>query len=156
MKAQFPTRTTLNHLPKKIAEAKGKSLKARHPDHVIITADTIVIHQKRLFLKPEDEEDALRMLKELSGKTHQVYTAVSVRHKKQVYTQVEKTVVALNDLTDKQIQRYLQSAHGKDKAGSYGGQEVGSLLIDSIDGSFYNLLGLPVKHSQSPSEPSRN
>lgn len=127
-----------------IAEGKGKSLQSQYPDHVIITADTIVMHQKRPLLKPTDEKDAMSMLKKLSGQTHHVYTAVSVHYKDQVHTEVGKTAVAFNHLTDKQIERYLQSAHGIDKAGSYGGQEIGSLLIDSIDGSFYNLIGLPV------------
>lgn len=127
-----------------IAEGKGKSLQSQYPDHVIITADTIVMHQKRPFLKPTDENDAMSMLKDLSGQTHHVYTAVSVHYRDQVHTEVGKTAVAFNQLTDKQIERYLQSAHGIDKAGSYGGQEIGSLLIDSIDGSFYNLIGLPV------------
>lgn len=127
-----------------IAEGKGKSLQSQYPDHVIITADTIVMHQERPLLKPTDEKDAMSMLKNLSGQTHHVYTAVSVHYKDQVHTDVGKTAVAFNHLTDKQIERYLQSAHGIDKAGSYGGQEIGSLLIDSIDGSFYNLIGLPV------------
>lgn len=127
-----------------IAEGKGKSLQSQYPDHVIITADTIVMHQERPLLKPTDEKDAMSMLKKLSGQTHHVYTAVSVHYKDQVHTEVGKTAVAFNHLTDKQIERYLQSAHGIDKAGSYGGQEIGSLLIDSIDGSFYNLIGLPV------------
>lgn len=127
-----------------IAEGKGKSLQTQYPDHVIITADTIVLYQDRPLLKPIDEKDAMKMLKNLSGQTHHVYTAVSVRYQDQVHTDVGKTAVAFNHLTDKQIERYLQSAHGIDKAGSYGGQEIGSLLIDSIDGSFYNMIGLPV------------
>ena len=127
-----------------IAEAKGASLQTHYGDYVIITADTIVMHQNQPLLKPADEKDAKTMLKKLSGSQHDVYTAVSVRYKDEVHTGVGKTSVAFNHLTDKQIERYLQSAHGIDKAGSYGGQEVGSLLIDSIDGSFYNLIGLPV------------
>ena len=127
-----------------IAEGKGASLQSPYPDHVIITADTIVMHQNQPLLKPADEKDAKSMLKQLSGEKHHVFTAVSVRYKDAVHTDIGKTTVAFNHLTDKQIERYLQSAHGIDKAGSYGGQEVGSLLIDSIDGSFYNLIGLPV------------
>lgn len=129
---------------RKIAEEKGSSLQIDYPQSVIITADTIVIHQNQLFLKPTNTDDALQMLKTLSGKTHDVYTAVSVRQNNRVYTDVGKTTVRFNNLTDKQIKQYLQTTHGKDKAGSYGGQEIGSLLIDSIHGSFYNLIGLPV------------
>lgn len=128
----------------KIAEGKGSSLASQFPNSTIITADTIVSYEKHVFFKPSDENEAFQMLKALSGKTHQVLTAVSVRLKKECYTNFGRTFVTFNHLTDKQIKQYLQTEEGKDKAGSYGGQEKGSLLIHSIDGSYDNMVGLPV------------
>ena len=129
---------------KALARGKGRALQPLYPDHAIITADTIVIFDHQILHKPKGPEEAALMLKTLSGQTHTVYSGVSVCLGQTTYTDVEKTAVRFNPLTDKQIDRYVHSGHGKDKAGSYGVQETGSLLIQSIEGCFYNVMGLPV------------
>lgn len=128
-----------------VAEEKGKSLQEVFEDHLIITADTVVAFENELFFKPKDESESMQMLKKFSGKTHTVCTGVSVRLKDKILSRAEKTSVTFNQLTDSQIEKYLKTVPVRDKAGSYSIQELGSLLVASIEGSFYNVVGLPVK-----------
>ena len=127
-----------------VAEKKGHALTRQFPSQVIITADTVVYFEEKLLFKPKDEQDARHMLKSLSGKTHTVITGVGVCKGSNCFSESEATLVTFNQLTDKQIETYLQTTHPMDKAGSYGIQEVGSLLVSHIEGSFYNVVGLPV------------
>ncbi|QVL57128.1 MAG: septum formation protein Maf [Simkaniaceae bacterium] len=126
------------------AQEKGKALLKAFPDDVIITADTVVYFEGKIFQKPEDDAIAFEMLKMLSGKTHEVVSGVAVRKGEKMDSGVERTPVTFNKVGDREIHAYLKVSHGRDKAGAYGIQECGSLLVKGIEGSFYNVVGLPV------------
>ena len=129
---------------REISEKKGEALLKEFSDDVIITADTVVELEGEILLKPRNLDEARAALKKLSGKTHSVISGVAVHKGEKVFSDVEQTFVTFNTLSDKQIEIYLKADHGRDKAGSYGIQEMGSLLVKGIEGSFYNVIGLPV------------
>lgn len=115
-------------------------------DALIISADTIVVDEGRILGKPADENDAFLMLKGLSGKTHSVYTGYCVMSMKNAYTVCgrEKTEVEFKALTDEKIRRYIATGEPMDKAGAYGIQGLGAMLIKGIKGDYFNVVGLPV------------
>jgi septum formation protein len=127
-----------------IAEKKAESLIDRFPDQILITADTIVFCKNKIFHKPETEEEAIKMLFELSGSWHQVFTAVCVRKGNQFFTEAEETKILLHSLTEKQIKSYHQHFYFADKAGGYAIQEAGAIVVKKIEGCFYNVMGLPI------------
>ncbi|MGE0197578.1 MAG: nucleoside triphosphate pyrophosphatase [Simkaniaceae bacterium] len=134
----------VNRYVQEIAEKKGEALLKAFPTDVVITADTVVVFEKEILLKPSTDEEARKTLKKLSGKSHLVVSGVSVRKGEKVYSGADTTLVTFNELSDRQIETYIKGAHGQDKAGSYGIQERGSLLVKRIEGCFYNVVGLPV------------
>lgn len=134
----------VNRYVSEIAEKKGEALLGDFPDDVIITADTVVLFEGKILLKPENADESKEVLNRLSGKTHTVVSGVAVRKGEKVFSGSEETLVTFNDLSEKQINTYLKAAHGLDKAGSYGIQEMGSLLVKRLEGNFYNVVGLPV------------
>jgi septum formation protein len=111
---------------------------------IIISADTVVAVENRILGKPTDKEDARRMIKLLSGKTHQVYTGVTISCGEGSVTFSEKTDVTFFPLTDKEIEEYVSSSEPYDKAGAYGIQGKASLLVKGINGDYFNVVGLPV------------
>lgn len=115
---------------------------------LIIGADTIVVHEGTIMGKPKDQEDARRMLALLQGKTHEVYTGVTLcerkRGKEFVRTFHESTKVTFYPLEDHEIQAYVETGEPMDKAGSYGIQGRGVLLVERIDGDYNNVVGLPL------------
>lgn len=111
---------------------------------VVLGADTIVVSDGHVLLKPADEKEAKDMLMMLSGKKHQVYTAVSLVSASSTETFIEKTDVYFYDLTEKQIDTYVSTREPMDKAGAYGIQGAGSLLVRKIDGDYFNVVGLPI------------
>lgn len=114
---------------------------------VIIAADTVVAHNDSILGKPKNFNDAVSMLKSLSGDKHAVYTGVTVLYCKEnvkVSTFCEKTDVFFRKLTDDEIISYVNSGEPMDKAGSYGIQGKGAILIDKIDGDYFNIVGLPL------------
>ncbi len=126
------------------AHRKALSLLPRYPDEVILTADTVVYMDNRVFLKPESLEEAHTMLKELSGKEHQVFTGVCVAKKNRCFVEAEKTSVFFHELTEPQIDAYHNHFHPLDKAGGYAIQKGGSLIVKRIEGCYYNIMGLPI------------
>lgn len=134
--------------PKKYVETlailKGKALDEKYGEEVILTADTVVFLEGDILEKPRDDSHAFEMLQKLSGKTHEVMTGLAVRKKGRTFSGVETTRVIFNPLAKREIQAYLKTNHGKDKAGSYGAQEMSSLMVKGIEGDFYNVLGLPI------------
>ncbi len=110
----------------------------------VISADTIVVVDGEILGKPADEADASRMLHLLSGRTHQVLTAVSVLHAGAQDTKVVLTDVTFRALTDDEIAGYIASGDPMDKAGSYGIQGYPSVFVSRIEGDFYSVMGLPV------------
>ena len=116
-------------------------------DAVVIGSDTVVVTESEILGKPKDEDDARRMLTILSGKTHRVYTGVSIQSKKEKRSFSAFADVKFHKLDEDQkdlIESYIASGSPMDKAGAYGIQDTGSLLIDSISGDYYAVVGLPV------------
>lgn len=115
-------------------------------ESLLITADTIVVCESRIIGKPRDEEDAFKILKFLSGKRQIVYTGVIVWDKKTGvrYEIVEESAVYFKELEDEDIERYINTGDAKDKAGAYGVQTEGAVLVERIEGDFYNIVGMPV------------
>ena len=114
-------------------------------NEMIITADTVVICEGKILGKPSDSENAVRMLKFLSGKTHIVTTGVTVATKDKRVSFSAATYVTFGDLTDDEIRFYVETCRPLDKAGAYGIQEwIGAVAVSKIEGSFYNVVGLPV------------
>ncbi len=118
----------------------------KNRDAIIISADTIVVNNGRILGKPADEADAFNMLKSLSGKAHKVYTGFCVLRIRDAYTVCRhvETEVVFKNLSDEKIKRYISSGEPMDKAGAYGIQGLGAMLVDCICGDYFNVVGLPV------------
>jgi septum formation protein len=131
---------------KRLAEAKAKEISQRHRDSWVIGADTIVISNNTILGKPESRSDALKMLRSLSGKTHQVLTGYCICCTSigRLFSETIKTDVCFKTLTELQIEWYLNSGEPFDKAGAYGIQGIGAFLVKHIHGSYTNVVGLPV------------
>lgn len=115
------------------------------PEDIIIAADTIVYLDGAILGKPKDHDDAVRMLTALSGREHIVYTGVAVLRGGELRQAAERTAVRFRPLTSGEIERYIATGEPMDKAGAYGVQSLGALLVERIDGDFYNVMGLPVE-----------
>ena len=113
-------------------------------DDIVIGADTIVCLDGAVFGKPHDAQDAARMLRALSGRAHTVYTGVAVICGDRTCVHAEATTVRFRALTEAEIAGYIATGEPMDKAGAYGIQGKGSLLVSGIDGDFFNVMGLPV------------
>jgi septum formation protein len=112
----------------------------------VITADTIVWLDGAALGKPTDEADARRMLRNMSGKAHSVFTGVTITTKEEQRCFVAQSDVVFAELTDEEIEYYVQKYRPMDKAGSYGVQEwIGYIGITGINGSYFNVMGLPVQ-----------
>lgn len=112
---------------------------------LIIGADTIVFREK-IFGKPINEDDAIKMLNELNGKWHQVYTGIALidLYDNKIIKSYEKTLVKMKRLTKNEILNYIKTEEYKDKAGAYGIQKFGAFLIEKINGCYFNVVGLPI------------
>ena len=113
-------------------------------DDLIIAADTVVALDGAVLGKPEDEGSAFSMLSALSGNRHYVYTGVTVIQGEKRVTQHEMTTVTFRELEPEEIANYIATGEPMDKAGSYGIQGLGALLVSGIDGDYFNVMGLPV------------
>lgn len=113
---------------------------------IIVGSDTIVVLNGKVMGKPKDEQEAREMLEQLSGHTHEVYTGVTCLRVSDATTVTthRATKVTMRTLSSDQIARYVATGEPMDKAGAYGIQEIGSLLIESIEGDYFNVVGLPV------------
>lgn len=114
------------------------------PGALVITADTMVFVGGDRLGKPRDERDALRMLRELSGRRHEVCTGVTLRRGAQSESFAVTTGVTFRALTDGELLAYIATGEPMDKAGAYGIQGRGALLVERIDGDYFNVMGLPV------------
>ena len=126
------------------AEKKALAVAESHKDSVVIGADTIVVAGEKILGKPTDKADARRMLSMLSGVEHKVITGVCLAcgDKKITFAQVSK--VKFYDLTDDEINAYVETGEPMDKAGAYGIQGKGCVLVEKIEGDYFNIVGLPV------------
>lgn len=126
-----------------LAERKARAVPAQN-DALVIAADTLVFLDEEPLGKPAGETQARAMLRRLSGRAHFVYTGIAVRRGEQCVCRAEKTAVFFRELSDEEIERYLATGEPFDKAGAYGIQGRGALLVDSIDGDYFNVVGLPL------------
>ena len=114
------------------------------PEELIITADTMVFLEEQRLGKPADQADALRMLTALQGRRHTVCTGVTVRQGGRVLTESESTGVYFRPAGTQELLAYIATGEPMDKAGAYGVQGKGALLVERLDGDFFNVMGLPV------------
>ncbi|MGE8556375.1 MAG: Maf family protein [Chryseobacterium jejuense] len=127
-----------------LSDLKANAFRGLTDDEVLLTADTVVAIDGQILGKPKDEADAHNMLRSLSGRIHQVYTGITIKTTYKIYTETDVADVILDELTDDEIQYYIQKYKPFDKAGSYGIQEwLGMAKIKSMTGSFYTIMGLP-------------
>jgi septum formation protein len=129
-----------------LAEAKANEIADKHPDAWVIGADTIVTIDNSILGKPENSAEARQMLKRLSGQTHSVHTGFAIVCKKKQVSLVEsvETEVTFKSLTNPEIEWYIQTGEPFDKAGAYAIQGIGTFLVRRINGSYTNVVGLPV------------
>ncbi len=128
-----------------LAEKKAGALYPQLGQELLLTADTIVIAENEMLGKPGNQEESFAMLKKLSGKWHVVITGICILHDGKYYSASDKTRVFFRNLTDQEIVYYISEYHPFDKAGGYGIQEwIGLTGIERIEGSYFNVMGLPV------------
>jgi septum formation protein len=130
-----------------LAQRKAQAVFQEHPEAFVIGSDTIVVFQGQVLHKPIDEADAVSKLRMLSGNMHEVYTGVSILSSKGTTRFFEKTEVLFWELTDDEIMSYVQTGEPLDKAGAYGIQGYGSMLVKKMNGDYYAVVGLPVSRT---------
>ena len=129
----------------RVAALKADAARAQHPNRVVVAADTTVVVDNDVFGKPADAADATRMLRALSGRSHLVMTGVSLRGPNgPAIDYVETTTVWIDSLSDSDIAWYVRSGEPMDKAGAYAVQGLASRFVSRLEGSYSNVVGLPV------------
>lgn len=142
----YPETLKAEEITNYLAELKANAFGHLKENDILITSDTIVWHEEKALGKPKDYNDAFKMLQSMSGKTHQVITSVSFKTTNAIETIHEITKVTFKKLSDSEITYYLDNYKPFDKAGSYGIQEwIGIIAISKIEGSYTNVVGLPVE-----------
>lgn len=139
-----PDGTPAEKVPAILAEQKALAVSKLRPNDTVIGSDTVVVLNNEIFGKPKDKSHAHFMLKALSGKKHFVYTGVAVAENGSVRSFVQKTEVEFYELSDETIEKYISTGEPMDKAGAYGIQGKGSVLVKGIVGDYFNVMGLPV------------
>jgi septum formation protein len=133
-------------LAKFLSLKKAEAVTSRHRNAVIVAADTFIVFHGELMGKPRDAEEARKMLRKLSGKTHSVitgYTIIDTEHKRELSRAVE-TKVTFRRITGKEIDAYVRSKEPLDKAGAYAIQGLGAVFVRRIEGDYFNVIGLPL------------
>lgn len=143
----YPDNLPVEEIPQYIAQEKAEAYRNLiDEDTLVITADTVVVLGDEILGKPKDDEDACRMLRELSGKTHQVITGVCLTTLRKQKRFAVTTNVTFKAFTDDEINYYVSHYHPLDKAGAYGIQEwIGHIGVTGMSGSYFNVMGLPVQ-----------
>ena len=145
---EYPADLPLDEVPKYLSLQKSLAFTDEElpADYLLITSDTVVICEGEILGKPKDKEDATRMLRLLSGKTHHVVTGVTVRSAEKTESFAVRSNVTFAQLDDEEIDYYIEHCKPFDKAGAYGIQEwIGYVGISGLEGSFYNVMGLPTR-----------
>lgn len=127
-----------------LSQRKARAAKKAGPKNIVIAADTVVALDGLVLGKPRSGEDAFAMLSALSGREHHVYTGVTVHQGERAVTEHEETAVRFRALSPDEIQGYIATGEPMDKAGAYGIQGYGCVLVEGISGDYYNVMGLPV------------
>ncbi|HAF29016.1 MAG TPA: septum formation protein Maf [Bacteroidales bacterium] len=142
----YPDHLVKEEIPKHIAQKKAKQHGNLEDKEILITADTIVWLNGKVLQKPIDHDDAVKILKEISGNCHQVYTGVCLKSKDKEVVFSACTDVYFKKLTYPEIEYYISHYKPFDKAGAYGIQEwIGYIGVEKINGSFFNVMGLPIQ-----------
>ncbi len=140
----YPPDLAVEDIAGYLSELKSKAFRPLTKNEVLITADTIVALEKEILGKPKNVEEAKKMLQNLSGKTHQVYTGVTLKTLAKTITKTDVANVEFNEISPAEIDFYIENYKPFDKAGSYGIQEwLGMAKTKNIQGSFYTIMGLP-------------
>ncbi len=141
----YPATLSINEVPEFIAKEKARVVSEKFKECIIIAADTIVVLEDEIIGKPKDESDAIHILEKLSGKMHEVITGVVMTNGVKEISFHSVTKVSFHELTIAQIEHYVKQYKPYDKAGAYAIQEwIGAIGIQSINGDYYNVMGLPV------------
>lgn len=145
IKESYPCTLAAENVPEYISREKADAYEVGK-DEILLTADTIVELDGRIFGKPKDADDACRMLSELSGRTHRVITGVTLTSATEQRSFSVTTEVTFKKLSSEEISYYVSHYHPLDKAGAYGIQEwIGYIGCEGLKGSYYNVMGLPVQ-----------
>lgn len=128
----------------RMAKEKARVISRQHPESLVIASDTIVVNEHDILGKPTSREDARRMLQQMSGQTHDVYTAVVIHSKEKHLEQIAAAQVTFFDLSEDEITRYLDKQEYQDKAGAYGIQGAAATFVQTIHGDYYAIVGFPV------------
>jgi len=129
----------------KLSELKARDVASKNPDAIIIGSDTVVAHKGHIMGKPADRAEAISMIKSFAGDIHQVYTGVTIIiPNEKTYTYNVCTDVHVLQMTDEEIERYVDTGEPMDKAGAYAIQGLFAPFISKIDGDYYNVVGLPI------------
>lgn len=140
----YPSDLKPHEIAEYVSAKKAKAFDVNE-NELLLTSDTIVALDQKILLKPKDENEAFEMIKSLSGKVHQVYTAFTIKTVDSEISKTSKTDVEFSEISDEEINFYIKNYKPFDKAGSYGIQEwLGMAKIKNISGSFYSVMGLPV------------
>ena len=133
---------------RRLAEEKAQAVLAKHATFhgklVVLGADTTVVCDREILAKPEDAEDAKRMLRKLSGRTHEVLTGIAAATRDGVVSEVETTNVVFSEIAAAELERYCATHEPLDKAGAYGIQGYAARWIPRIEGDYFNVMGLPI------------
>jgi septum formation protein len=135
---------TAKDCAERLSRAKALAIAHKRPNHTILGADTIVVIDNQLLGKPVDAADAARMLRLLSGRTHQVITGVCLVVNGQCSVSSEATAVTFSEITHEEIEQYVATGEAMDKAGAYAIQGIASRWIPRIEGDYSNVVGLPI------------
>jgi septum formation protein len=129
---------------RQLSTEKAKNVAERFPTRAVLAADTIVVIDGELLTKPKDRADAIQMIHRLAGNWHEVITSIALSYNGKTQARSDVTRVLMQPLTDQQIEAYLRLNVWGDKAGGYAIQGAGSILIQRIEGCYYNVIGLPI------------
>ncbi len=140
----WPDEQPLPHC-ERLAREKAHVLALRHPDAVVIAADTIVVLDGAILGKPVDAADARRIIRLLSGRVHTVCTAIAVARGGRTESAVEQVEVTFRHLSDEEIAAYVDTREPMDKAGAYGIQGWGATIVERVDGDYFSVMGLGLR-----------
>ncbi len=139
-----PENATPQEVVMSLALQKAQAVAAEHKEAVVIGSDTVVALDGKILGKPHSEQEACEMLRSLSGRTHKVFTGVAIVCGDKVKNFFDETDVEFYPLGDDEIKKYVATGEPMDKAGAYGIQGKGSVLVKKINGDFFNVMGLPI------------
>ena len=130
----------------KNAEGKAESIATKYPNALILGVDTVVAVKDHILEKPLNHKDAVRMVKLLSGNSHEVLTALCIIDTKsqKKLSHVETTKITFTKMTDEEIENYVSRGESMDKSGAYAAQGIGALFVKAFDGDYFNVVGLPI------------